>query len=189
MSDSLVAVKTPRLLHFRPHFFISSSPPYSLSHHLKSSTSSLLFYDVSIRVSGGSRKDLSVSAIEQGELEEPSSIELGQITCEQQFDEVLAEAEKLKESVVILWMAYWCRKCIYLKPKLEKLAAEYYPRVQFYCIDVNSVPQSLVNRAGVKKMPTIQLWHERKMQGEVIGGHTAWLVIEDIRRMIDNEEI
>ncbi|KAM5551758.1 thioredoxin-like 3-1, chloroplastic [Rosa sericea] len=25
-------------------------------------------------------------------------------------------------------MASWCRKCIYLKLKLEKLAAEYYPR-------------------------------------------------------------
>jgi thioredoxin-like negative regulator of GroEL len=25
-------------------------------------------------------------------------------------------------------MANWCRKCIYLKPKLEKLAVDYYPR-------------------------------------------------------------
>jgi thiol-disulfide isomerase/thioredoxin len=27
-------------------------------------------------------------------------------------------------------MASWCRKCIYLKPKLEKLAAEYHPRLE-----------------------------------------------------------
>lgn len=26
-------------------------------------------------------------------------------------------------------MASWCRKCIYLKPKLEKLAADYHPRL------------------------------------------------------------
>ncbi|XP_028109329.1 uncharacterized protein LOC114308041 [Camellia sinensis] len=26
-------------------------------------------------------------------------------------------------------MASWCKKCVYLKPKLEKLAADYYPRV------------------------------------------------------------
>lgn len=34
-------------------------------------------------------------------------------------------------------MANWCRKCIYLKPKLEKLAAEYYPRldIDFLLID------------------------------------------------------
>ncbi|CAL5415781.1 unnamed protein product [Camellia sinensis] len=25
-------------------------------------------------------------------------------------------------------MASWCKKCVYLKPKLEKLAADYYPR-------------------------------------------------------------
>ncbi|KAL7177864.1 hypothetical protein ACSBR2_031094 [Camellia fascicularis] len=25
-------------------------------------------------------------------------------------------------------MASWCRKCVYLKPKLEKLAADYHPR-------------------------------------------------------------
>ena len=32
----------------------------------------------------------------------------------------------------VIWvcrMANWCRKCIYLKPKLEKLAAEYYQRL------------------------------------------------------------
>ncbi|XVE99276.1 hypothetical protein REPUB_Repub03eG0184500 [Reevesia pubescens] len=46
-------------------------------------------------------------------------------------------------------MASWCRKCIYLKPKLEKLAADYYPRLRFYCIDVNTVPHNLVARAGV----------------------------------------
>jgi thiol-disulfide isomerase/thioredoxin len=29
-------------------------------------------------------------------------------------------------------MASWCRKCIYLKPKLEKLAAEYHPRLEIF---------------------------------------------------------
>lgn len=37
-----------------------------------------------------------------------------------------------KLSKYIVWicrMVTWCRKCIYLKPKLEKLAADYYPRL------------------------------------------------------------
>ncbi|KAJ1694658.1 hypothetical protein LUZ63_011356 [Rhynchospora breviuscula] len=190
MSDTLVAVKPTRLLHFRHYFPLSSSPRYPLSHLLQSNTScSLCFYNVSIHTNGGLRKILPICATARSELEEPSSIELVRITCEQQFDEVLAEAEKRQESIIVLWMANWCRKCIYLNPKLEKLAAEYYPRVRFYCIDVNLVPQSLVNRAGVTKMPTIQLWINSKIQGEVIGNHTAWLVIEDIKRMIDNEEV
>jgi thiol-disulfide isomerase/thioredoxin len=29
-------------------------------------------------------------------------------------------------------MASWCRKCIYLKPKLEKLAADYYRRFALF---------------------------------------------------------
>ncbi|XVF83140.1 hypothetical protein PTKIN_Ptkin16aG0109700 [Pterospermum kingtungense] len=89
----------------------------------------------------------------EGQLEElddaPAAVELQQICSESQFDRVIAEAQQLDESLIILWMASWCRKCIYLKPKLEKLAADYYPRLRFYCLDVNTVPHKLVARAGV----------------------------------------
>nr|GMD44618.1 thioredoxin-like 3-1, chloroplastic [Ipomoea batatas] len=81
-------------------------------------------------------------------------------------------------------MAAWCRKCIYLKPKLEKMAAEYDTKIKFYCVDVNKVPQPLVKRGNISKMPTIQLWKDGEMKAEVIGGHKAWLVIEEVREMI-----
>ncbi|CAH9068225.1 unnamed protein product [Cuscuta epithymum] len=55
------------------------------------------------------------------------------------------------------WMAAWCRKCIYLKPKLEKMVAEYDSKIKFYCVDVNRVPKALVNRGNISKMPTIQV--------------------------------
>ncbi|KAK6137921.1 hypothetical protein DH2020_028334 [Rehmannia glutinosa] len=119
----------------------------------------------------------------------PLSVDLEPISSESQFDRVVAEAQQLEESVVILWMASWCRKCIYLKPKLEKLAADYYPRIRFYSVDVNNVPHKLVVRAGVTKMPTIQLWRDGKKQGEVIGGHKAYLVVNEVREMIENEYI
>ncbi|XP_075495588.1 uncharacterized protein LOC142532926 isoform X1 [Primulina tabacum] len=80
------------------------------------------------------------------------SMNLEPISSESQFDRVVAEAQQLEESVVLLWMASWCRKCIYLKPKLEKLAAEYYPSIRFYAIDVNNVPHKLVVRAGVTEL-------------------------------------
>ncbi|KAA8534412.1 hypothetical protein F0562_031929 [Nyssa sinensis] len=117
----------------------------------------------------------------------PVSIELEPITSESQFDRVIAGAQQLEESVIVVWMASWCRKCIYLKPKLEKLAADYHPRIRFYCIDVNSVPLKLVNHAGITKMPTIQLWKDSKKQAEVIGGHKAHLVVNEVREMIENE--
>ncbi|CAH1443784.1 unnamed protein product [Lactuca virosa] len=143
-------------------------------------------------VDGGRVKAITNSS-QQGSIQgldtsSPVSIELKPILNETQFDRMIAEAEQLEESVVILWMAKWCRKCIYLKPKLEKLAADYHPRVKFYCIDVNNVPYKLVVRAGVMKMPTIQLWKDSKKHGEVIGGHKAYLVVSEVRDMIEGED-
>ncbi|XVE75389.1 hypothetical protein DITRI_Ditri12bG0090500 [Diplodiscus trichospermus] len=127
----------------------------------------------------------------EGYLEElddaPLAVELQQICSESHFDRVIADAHRLEESLIILWMASWCRKCIYLKPKLEKLAADYYQRLRFYCVDVNSIPHKLVARAGVTKMPTIQLWRDSRKQAEVIGGHKAYLVVNEVREMIENE--
>ncbi|KAK1432124.1 hypothetical protein QVD17_09015 [Tagetes erecta] len=118
----------------------------------------------------------------------PVSIDLKPILNEPQFDRLIHQAQQLHESLVVLWMANWCRKCIYLKPKLEKLAANYHPRVKFYCIDVNNVPYQLVVRAGVTKMPTIQLWKDGNKQAEVVGGHKAYLVANEVREMIDHED-
>ncbi|XP_010241842.1 PREDICTED: thioredoxin-like 3-2, chloroplastic isoform X2 [Nelumbo nucifera] len=113
------------------------------------------------------------------DLDAPVSIELQPIVSEAEFDRMIAEAQQLEESVIVVWMASWCRKCIYLKPKLEKLAAHYHPRIRFYCVDVNIVPHKLVTRAGINKMPTIQ--------AEVIGGHKAHLVVNEVHDMINNE--
>ncbi|CAH2074193.1 unnamed protein product [Thlaspi arvense] len=113
----------------------------------------------------------------------PVSVELGPICSESHFDQVMEEAQTLGESVVIVWMAAWCRKCIYLKPKLEKLAAEFYPRLRFYHVDVNAVPYKLVSRAGVT------LWRDNQKQAEVIGGHKAHFVVDEVREMIDNDSI
>lgn len=114
----------------------------------------------------------------------PTWIEMTPIAGEAQFDEAL-ESEN---PVIIDWMAAWCRKCIYLKPKLEKLAAEYHPDVKFYFVDVNTVPATLVSRAGVTKMPTIQLWKNKEKKSELIAGDQAWLVMEKIREMLSDKQ-
>ncbi|CAK7342293.1 unnamed protein product [Dovyalis caffra] len=114
----------------------------------------------------------------------PTSVEMEPINDSHQLDKILLQARELSQPIIIDWMASWCRKCIYLKPKLEKLAAEYDTRIKFYCVDVNKVPQSLVKRGNISKMPTIQLWKDGEMKAEVIGGHKGWLVIEEVREMI-----
>ncbi|KMZ63212.1 Thioredoxin-like 3-2, chloroplastic [Zostera marina] len=130
-------------------------------------------------------KAASLSAFDR-DGEKPSSMELEAISGEEEFDQII-EGKQTEKLIVVLWMAEWCRKCIYLKPKLKKLAASLYSRTRFYYIDVNSVPQRLVNRAEVTKMPTIQVWKNSKKQGEVFGGHKAWVVVHEVEEMIENQ--
>jgi thiol-disulfide isomerase/thioredoxin len=97
--------------------------------------------DITKQLRQGNTRSVCVQSSEP----KPTWIEMTPITGEAQFDEVL-ESDK---PIIIDWMAAWCRKCIYLKPKLEKLSAEYYPDVKFYFVDVNTVPSTLVSRAQV----------------------------------------
>ncbi|KAJ3695957.1 hypothetical protein LUZ60_001334 [Juncus effusus] len=102
----------------------------------------------------------------------------------EEFEQILKDSKENSQPIVIDWMANWCRKCIYLKPKLEKLSAEFFPRTKFYFVDVNKVSQALVKRGNVSKMPTIQIWKDGEFKAEVIGGHKAWLVMDEVREMI-----
>ncbi|CAN1339373.1 Thioredoxin-like 3-2, chloroplastic [Linum perenne] len=145
---------------------------------------------IAVSSSGSKFPIFSVVKNGQGSVQEldnePISIELLPICSETQFDLVIAESKQLHQGAIVVWMANWCRKCIYLKPKLERLAADYHPSLRFYCVDVNNVPHKLVARAGVTKMPTIQLWRDGEKQGEVIGGHKAYQVINEVREMIES---
>ncbi|KAJ6756248.1 THIOREDOXIN-LIKE 3-2 CHLOROPLASTIC [Salix purpurea] len=130
-----------------------------------------------------SKRDFRVAAC-WPDMTRPASVEMEPIDDSHHLDKILLQAHELSQPIIIDWMASWCRKCIYLKPKLEKLAAEYDTKIKFYCVDVNKVPQTLVKRGNISKMPTIQLWKDGEMKAEVIGGHKAWLVIEEVREMI-----
>ncbi|GLT38624.1 hypothetical protein SLA2020_128590 [Shorea laevis] len=130
-----------------------------------------------------SRRDLSVEAF-WPDFSRPTVVEMEPINDCDHLDQILLRAKELSQPILIDWMASWCRKCIYLKPMMEKLAAEFDTKIKFYYVDVNKVPQALVKRGNIAKMPTIQLWKDGEMKEEVIGGHKAWLVIEEVREMI-----
>ncbi|XP_027069898.1 thioredoxin-like 3-1, chloroplastic [Coffea arabica] len=132
------------------------------------------------------KRDSRVGAGFLPDLSRPAAMEMQPIEDCDQLDKILDEAKQLSQPIIIDWMASWCRKCIYLEPKLEKLAAEYDTKLRFFCVDVNKVPQALVKRGNITKMPTIQLWKDGEMKAQVIGGHKAWLVIEEVRQMIQN---
>ncbi|KAM7266775.1 hypothetical protein ACFE04_008941 [Oxalis oulophora] len=164
---------------FSPSLPIPTSQILSFSHLLK--VNSQLIKVKALKVKTVNFKALS-SQQQQGSTlhdDSPVSIQLQPICSETQFDQVIDEAQQVDESVVV-WVASWCRKCIYLKPKLEKLAAHYYPRLRFYCVDVNTVPHKLVTRAGVT------LWKDGRKQAEVIGGHKAHFIVTEVCEMIEN---
>ncbi|XP_076924267.1 thioredoxin-like 3-1, chloroplastic [Bidens hawaiensis] len=124
------------------------------------------------------KKDCKVEAF--GDLSRPSFIQMELINDIDHLNIILEQAKQASQPIIIDWMAAWCRKCIYLKPKLEKLAAEYDIKLKFYCVDVNNVPQALAKRGN------ISLWKDGEMKSEVIGGGKASLVIEEVREMIQN---
>ncbi|KAK3155419.1 hypothetical protein QOZ80_2BG0203090 [Eleusine coracana subsp. coracana] len=114
-------------------------------------------------------------------------VEMEEIDSMEKLDDALRWSVENKQPIIIDWMASWCRKCIYLKPRLEKIAGEY-PGVRFYFVDVNKVPQAVVKRGNITKMPTIQLWKDGEWVEEVIGGHKAWLVMDEVREMIQKHK-
>ncbi|XP_066319664.1 thioredoxin-like 3-1, chloroplastic [Miscanthus floridulus] len=114
-------------------------------------------------------------------------VEMEEIDSMEKLDDALRWSIENNKPVIIDWMASWCRKCIYLIPRMEKIAGEY-PGVRFYFIDVNKVPQAVVKRGNVTKMPTIQLWKDGEWKAEVIGGHKAWLVMDEVREMIQQNK-
>ncbi|MBA0866095.1 hypothetical protein Goshw_017829 [Gossypium schwendimanii] len=122
---------------------------------------------------------------EEGQLEElddaPLTVELQQICSESQFDRVIAEAQQLEESLIILWYFMYEIEQASLVINDINLLSNGSCRLRFYCVDVNTVPHNLVARAGVT------LWRDGKKQAEVIGGHKAYLVVNEVRQMIENE--
>ncbi|XP_062217582.1 thioredoxin-like 3-1, chloroplastic [Phragmites australis] len=75
-------------------------------------------------------------------------VEMEEIDSMEKLDDALQWSVENKQPVVIDWMTSWCRKCIYLKPGLEKIAGEYLG-VRFYFVDVNKVPQAVVKRGNI----------------------------------------
>ncbi|CAK0742376.1 hypothetical protein CVIRNUC_001392 [Coccomyxa viridis] len=104
----------------------------------------------------------------------------GLMSSEDEFHEALGQAP----IVVVDWMAKWCRKCIYLKPKLQKLFQEEFPGVPLVFIDVNAVPGTLVTGNGIRKMPTIAVYKEGKKISEHVAQETGTGSFQKVREIV-----
>mmetsp|Transcript_5638 Transcript_5638/g.16119 ORF Transcript_5638/g.16119 Transcript_5638/m.16119 type:complete len:199 (+) Transcript_5638:167-763(+) len=102
------------------------------------------------------------------------------ISTEEEFQNTVDGNDLL----IVDFMARWCRKCIYLKPKLEKMLRDDFPGLPILFVDVNAVPSAIIKTAGIKKMPTIQLYHKGKRVTEHIAAEGAIDALEKIKLMI-----
>jgi len=90
--------------------------------------------------------------------------DLGEIDSRDSFDKLTAE----DTITVVDFQASWCRKCMMIKARLQKLAATH-EKVRIVTVDVNKVSQELIRACGVTKMPTLQIYRSGKMLWELIG--------------------
>lgn len=90
--------------------------------------------------------------------------ELGEVDSRESFDKLTAE----DAITVVDFQASWCRKCMMIKARLQKLAVTH-EKVRIVTVDVNKVSQELIRACGVTKMPTLQIYKSGKMLWELIG--------------------
>ncbi|KAL0050360.1 hypothetical protein WJX82_009681 [Trebouxia sp. C0006] len=102
-----------------------------------------------------------------------------------QSEEDFAQALTQNKVLVVDWMARWCRKCIYLKPKIQKMMEEEFPDLPIVYVDVNAVPGQLVYGNGIKKMPTIALYQNQEKVAEHIAAEGGKDAVGKIKAMIE----
>ena len=103
-----------------------------------------------------------------------------QITSEKDFDDARASADV----VIVDFMARWCRKCIYVKPRIATLLKEKFPQVPLAFLDVNAVPAGVVSGAGVTKMPTVVLYVKGEVFESYVAGESATAAVLRVEEMV-----
>lgn len=81
-------------------------------------------------------------------------------------------------------MARWCRKCIYVKPRIATLLKDKFPQVPLAFVDVNAVPAGVVSGAGVTKMPTVVLYVRGEILESYVAGESATAAVLRVEEMV-----
>ena len=113
--------------------------------------------------------------------------ELEKISSSEEFEAAVAESED--RVVVVDFVATWCRKCVFLKGKLEKYASRHDPNaVKFCVVDVNAVPQAMIRKCGVTKMPTLQIYRGSEKVWELVAGEDGESVLHKLTFAIEEQQ-
>ena len=137
------------------------------------------------RTRGGGRRRCATTTTRA--MEAAPRRELEKISSSEEFEAAIAESED--RVVVVDFMATWCRKCVFLKGKLEKYASQHDPNaVKFCVVDVNAVPQAMIRQCGVTKMPTLQIYRGSEKVWELIAGEDGESVLSKLAFAIEEQQ-
>ncbi len=89
---------------------------------------------------------------------------------------LLSELSEIPQqgAVVIDFFATWCGPCKRIAPVFEDLADKFYPKVQFFKVDVDESGE-LVNLFDISAMPTFVFLKDGKVVKKVEGADMAGL--------------
>jgi len=101
------------------------------------------------------------------------------ILDEDNFDEVIQQRET---PILVDFWANWCAPCRVIAPALEELAREYAGRARVAKVDVDE-NGDLANRFGIRSIPTLVVFRQGKIVGQVVGAAPK----VQLREMIDKQ--
>jgi thioredoxin 1 len=70
--------------------------------------------------------------------------------------------------VLVDFTAVWCAPCRAIAPQVEAIARNYVGRVRVGKCDVDG-EQELAARLGVRSMPTLIIWRDGQVVGQIVG--------------------
>jgi thioredoxin 1 len=101
------------------------------------------------------------------------------------IDEANFKSEVLDEKLPVLvdFWAVWCGPCKIIGPIIEELASEYDGKMKFGKINVDE-NNSLASQFGVMSIPTLKIFKNGKVVGELIGAAPKQVLEEEIKKHI-----
>jgi len=102
-----------------------------------------------------------------------------------EITDVNFETQVLKSALPFLLdlSAEWCGPCKAIAPLIKELATEYVGRVAFGALDIDK-NQKVPAQYQVRSIPTLLLFHEGKVLGQLMGAHPRAHIVELLNKAL-----